>query len=390
MSAVLYTAASNTQSGWQYIMSSLMLAFLLLGFILPFLALKKLKINKHVPSRLYASKNSKSEILLENLSGKVKRYFNVYDEPIKKTYGYAKSPKSFTLLENIYRLYQKFTDKPILESNYFLEIIQPFSIVDFDNEFLPEERGFYKPGNVIVSTSSPFGLFSHSKTFSFKEEVLVYPKIIDVRGGWISRIANRSVVNEVSYTYMPTSIPGTTRSLREYVPGDSPRHIHWPTSAKLNDLHVREFEVESSGHIVIFLDSSPDYENRHFYELAVITATSLLNICHKTGLHTSFVTQNDSFSSVDYINDYDWKEQLEILARVQPVSSLKIANLIDKTHQSLISKHPGFSPSYVLVSGDFKADESANKANIVSVCVSKDTKEFSHYTVRSEEDLKYI
>lgn len=387
---VLYTAASNTQSGWQYIMSALMLAFLFLGLVLPFLYLKRIKIIKQLPSRLYVSKNSKSEILVENLSSKVKRDFNIYDIPLENAYNYVKTNESYTLFENIYRLYLKITEKSAFESCYFLKILPPFHILDFSNEFLPEKRGLYRSGDVVISTSSPLGLVSFSKTFSSEQEVLVYPKVIDVRGGWISRIANRSVLNELSYSYIPTSIPGTTRSLREYIPGDSPRHIHWPTSAKLNSLHVREFEIESSGHIVIFLDSSPGYENREYFELAVITATSLLNICHKTGLHTSFVTQNNSFAGVKYIDDYNWEEQLEVLARVQPVSGLKITNLIDKTHQSLILKYPGFSPSYVLVSNDFKADQSANRANIVSVCVSSCVNSYSHYTIRSEEDLKYI
>lgn len=390
MSIVFYTAACNTQSGWQYIMSSLMLAFLLLGLILPFIYLKDIKITKQLPSRLYASKNSKADIFVENLSSKTKSNYNINDIPLESDNGLVDNYKSFTLLENIYRFYQKVTEKESFESNFFLRFLPPFHVLDFSSDFIPNQRGLHRPGKVLLSTSSPFGMFSVSKTFEFDQSVLVYPKVVDVRGGWISRIANRSIVNELSYTYMPTSIPGTTRSLREYVPGDSPRHIHWPTSAKLNSLHVREFEIESSGHITIFLDSSFGYKNREYFELAVITVASLLNICHKTGLRTSLVTQDNSFTGLDYIDDYNWEAQLEVLARVQPISDLQVTNLIDKTHQSLIAKYPNFSPSYVLVSNDFKANESANSSNIVSICVAPDANENSHYTIRSEEDLQYI
>jgi uncharacterized protein (DUF58 family) len=46
--------------------------------------------------------------------------------------------------------------------------------------------------------------------------------------------------------------------LREYRRGDNPRHVHWPTTARLNELMVKEFEPLASACLYIALDLAGD------------------------------------------------------------------------------------------------------------------------------------
>ena len=61
----------------------------------------------------------------------------------------------------------------------------------------------------------------------------------------------------------PRSLPHTTpsaTSIREYVPGDAYNRIHWKTSARQGELLVKEFELEQTADVLIFLDlHAPDH-----------------------------------------------------------------------------------------------------------------------------------
>lgn len=390
MALILFGAASNTQSGWQYIISSLLIALLFLGVILPEGRLKGIGISKFLASRLYAGKNATVDIVLVNQSNKDKNFFDLIDYALFVEHDYfsdIEKPNLITLI--IKKLHSIFSNKEYTE-NYFIKTIPANDVIEFSYEFIPKKRGIYFTGSLQLSNSSPLGLFSFSKSFENNSEIIVYPKILDIRGGWVNRISQRSIVSELSYSYMPTSLPGTTRGLREYVPGDSPRHIHWPSSAKANKLLVREFEIESSGYVFVILDSMDDYETEEYFELAVTSAASLLNACHTEGLVTRFATQSDAYGDLPLLKDDDWRSQLELLARVEPISDLDVCSLIDNLNQLFISNNPQYNPTYVLVSSHYKADKSANRSNIVSINVSSRVDTLANYTITSEIDLKYI
>ncbi|HEX8629674.1 MAG TPA: DUF58 domain-containing protein [Catenuloplanes sp.] len=65
------------------------------------------------------------------------------------------------------------------------------------------------------------------------------------------------------------------RSLREYVPGDEPRHLHWKSTARTGKLMVREFMDPQRPRLAILLDSRRDVLSAAGYEDAVEVAASL-------------------------------------------------------------------------------------------------------------------
>lgn len=65
-------------------------------------------------------------------------------------------------------------------------------------------------------------------------------------------------------------------TLREYVPGDDRRFIHWKTTARVGDLMVRQFVDTRRSHLAIVLDTRPtSYLDDEEFELAVSLAASL-------------------------------------------------------------------------------------------------------------------
>jgi len=390
MSIILYGAASNTQSGWQYMIASLLFTIVIVGFILPQMYIKNIGLTKFVPYKIFVGKDVNVDISISNLSNKNKAFYDITETPILTELDPFSYIGRFNIIAMIVRVLHRILGEKDYTIHFFLKCLPVNKTVEHTHSFIPSKRGIHATGNLVISTSFPLGVFSFQKEYNPREQVVVYPKILDIRGGWINRIAHKSVASVLSYSYMPTSIPGTTRSLREYVPGDSPRHIHWPTSARLNKLLVREFEIESSGFVFIILDASDNYESEEYFELAVSSVASLLNACHIEGLVTMFATQDDAYDYFTDVKNDDWESQLEILARVMPVSSKPVCSIIDQLHQDVLAENPKCSPTYILVSSTYEADVSANRSNIVSVTISPKVQPASEYSITSEADLKYI
>lgn len=383
LAAALFVGASYTQSGWQYIFLSILLACIVIGVILPFLTLRNIDVKKQIPSKMYVGKYSTVKIVFENKSKRAKRFININDTPISDIN--AENP-SFNIKTILQSNPLKIIKKIDYSSMNFLKVLYGKDRASFRYSFLPSKRGLLQPGPVNISSSSPLGVFTRIKKYYSKQEVVVYPKVVNIRGGWVNRRAHMPIFTEVSRVFVPSTLAATTRSLREYVPGDSPKYIHWPSSAKLNKLQVREFEIESKGYIVIALDSFNKYETEEYYELAVVTAASLLNACHKEDIITRFITQNEAYTGFDNFIDSDWDSQLEVLARVKQVENNTLNSMIKEDSK----KRLGFNPLYIIISHSSMDYKSLTTDNIVNICVAPQPNKLANYTISSEDDLRVI
>jgi uncharacterized protein (DUF58 family) len=114
-----------------------------------------------------------------------------------------------------------------------------------------ERRGIYTLGPLIVRLGDPFGIFGYQWRESDVRQVVIYPPLVELpplsipqgqRGG----LARADILQQ----HVTPSVGG----LREYVQGDLPSHIHWPTVAKTERLMVKEFDQERAGALWIALD----------------------------------------------------------------------------------------------------------------------------------------
>ena len=73
-------------------------------------------------------------------------------------------------------------------------------------------------------------------------------------------------------------------SMREYVPGDDPRMIHWPTSARTGTLMVREHVEVRRPEFTVVLDTATSVGTPEDFEELVDVAASLAIHAIRTGL----------------------------------------------------------------------------------------------------------
>ncbi|ALE05215.1 hypothetical protein AL755_06540 [Arthrobacter sp. ERGS1:01] len=81
-------------------------------------------------------------------------------------------------------------------------------------------------------------------------------------------------------------------ALRDYVPGDDRRHIHWKTTARTGKLMVRQFEETRRAHLAVALSvNTEEYVHDDDLELAISAAASLGRAAIKEYRELSVVTQ---------------------------------------------------------------------------------------------------
>jgi len=115
--------------------------------------------------------------------------------------------------------------------------------------FPAEQRGEHKVGTLCLTSVYPLGFICHLKKFTPSQSYIVYPK----PGGDVQLPA--SVVRR------PDNQPATNfgegddfSGVRDYVPGESQRHIDWKAVARGQPLMTKQFTAEAEG--VVYLDFS--------------------------------------------------------------------------------------------------------------------------------------
>ncbi|WP_101294080.1 DUF58 domain-containing protein [Halegenticoccus soli] len=133
-----------------------------------------------------------------------------------------------------------------------------------------ESRGERELGPVEITTGDVFGLFETEMVLSETDRVLVYPRVRELGG------AIRDELYALSAADAPESRTEFDR-LREYVRGDATRDVHWKSTAKREELIVREFAPDAEVEAVhVAAGSTPDAADE-MAEAAASVALALLD-----------------------------------------------------------------------------------------------------------------
>ncbi|MCH2181173.1 MAG: DUF58 domain-containing protein [Mariniblastus sp.] len=115
------------------------------------------------------------------------------------------------------------------------------------------DRGLYEVGPSVVSTRFPFGLIRCWFRFSNQEQFYVAPRIGSLASDWERRITSKGVGAESALRRRGAD-EEEFYALRAWRSGDSRRQIHWRTTAKANQLLVKQYDQKTSRDMAIVLD----------------------------------------------------------------------------------------------------------------------------------------
>jgi uncharacterized protein (DUF58 family) len=185
------------------------------------------------------------------------------------------------------------------------------------------QRGIHKQDAFRIVTRFPFGFLQKARQVDLKTEALVYP----------------SVEPTPELQEILPSIEGTLESLvkgrgqdlyalRDYLPTDSVRHVHWKASARFGSLMVREFSREDDSRILLVFDPRLDLrvsESANSSRIAKERFERAIRLCAGLAWHFRERKSQFSFRSVGIETKPGPAGEniftvLRFLATIQPVS----------------------------------------------------------------------
>ena len=156
-------------------------------------------------------------------------------------------------------------------------------------------RGVFNTGVIEVTSQDPFGLFRLSRRFLESEQYVVFPAtepLPDLDPRFASLPSDRRVSRRSDH------ITPESSGVRQYVYGDSFRQIHWPYTARMNNLMVKEFDMGLSSDSWVLLDMQRsshvgDDPVDNSEELSVTVAASLISRIDQLSMSVGLATNGD-------------------------------------------------------------------------------------------------
>lgn len=112
-------------------------------------------------------------------------------------------------------------------------------------------RGVYRLGPIRLHASDTLGLTTFTREINAVSEVIVYPTPLALTPLWPRVASGRRPRRAVR---APAEQGSEFFGIREYVPGDDPRRIHWRTSARRDQLMTIQYAHEETLEGIIILD----------------------------------------------------------------------------------------------------------------------------------------
>ena len=202
-----------------------------------------------------------------------------------------------------------------------------------------DRRGILTIGPLEIELSDPFGLARLSLTASGASELTVYPRIDDVEP-----LPLTTGNDPLAGAEHPNSLGRGGEdfyALRDYVVGDDLRRVHWPSTARHDDLMVRQDELPWQGRATVLVDVRSSTNTADSLELVISAAASivassakrqdLVRLVSTDGADSGFAAGHahveaimEHLASVEATNEAAFQRVLDRLARGAPGGALVV------------------------------------------------------------------
>jgi uncharacterized protein (DUF58 family) len=112
-------------------------------------------------------------------------------------------------------------------------------------------RGQFRVEPMVIRTGDPFSLFESVATVGPGASLLVYPRVAALPAWSLPPAALEGASSRARHGAHTAPL---ATSVRPYTPSDAFNRIHWRSSARHQELQVKEFDIEPSADVWIFLD----------------------------------------------------------------------------------------------------------------------------------------
>jgi uncharacterized protein (DUF58 family) len=227
VAAVLFTAGWWKGLNVILMLSFLMLLIWLLNFFQAGYQLNRLKGQRHITGPIFAGTPFPLELELTNEAAKEQVGLRLVDSG------------------------------PDHRLNFFAVRLEAGDTARFVEQVVRPRRCRYALEPLRVVNGYPFGLVERSRPISPGEDLVVLPRLGKVYRRKLRRFLDHSAFDGSRPRRSPRAqllVATELHGVRPYQHGDSPRSIHWRTTARRGELMVREFEEGSDDNLILVLD----------------------------------------------------------------------------------------------------------------------------------------
>jgi len=220
-------AALNTGNNLLFLILASLIAIILMSGILSSITLSGVAMRLQLPEHIFAGQPVRASIELENEKLTLPS-FSLRVEAVT-----AKSSPPAALLETPVYF-------PYLPKRGRAHQTVPISF---------PARGVYRQDAFRIVTRFPFGFLQKAHRVELRTEALVYPSVEPTREFFEILPGLEGAMESLA-----KGRGQDLYALRDYVPTDTARHVHWKASARLGSLMVREFTREDDARVLLVLD----------------------------------------------------------------------------------------------------------------------------------------
>ena len=205
----------------------------------------------------------------------------------------------------------------------------------FSRQFFPDKRGVYNLGPPLLRVGDAFGFYLRKKEVKDRSEIIVYPRIVDIRPVNIPDRDFFGIPGALSPVEDPIFVFGT----RDYQPGRPARRIHWKVSARQNRLQEKLCEPAEQKKLLILLevDQFEQEQALEDFERSLEVIVSLALQMNRLGIAVGFATNGHipgGGSNISPISRNSEQVDLifESLARIEPKTVDSLTGILSRSY----------------------------------------------------------
>ncbi len=145
-----------------------------------------------------------------------------------------------------------------------------------------DRRGLFGLGPLQIVRTDPLGLISRTVEVAGEDTVTVYPRIDRVTALPHTRGADPRGGQVTQASFGPSG--DEFHALRPYVVGDDLRRVHWKSSARTEELLIRQDELPWQGRATVVVDLRASVHTEPSFEAVMSAAASIATACIAAGL----------------------------------------------------------------------------------------------------------
>ena len=225
-------------------------------------------------------------------------------------------------------------------------------------------RGEHTLGPVRLLSGDLFGFALCDRTLEISDSLVVYPRVVPLAD---LGLPARHPLGDLRAQSWIFEDPSRIAGVREYRPGDSLRRVHWPATARSQQMQSRVYEATTSHKLGIFLNVATAEDALWSYgydpdvlELSIMAAASIamwgLEQGYQVGLYTNGL-QKESHGSIALEPGRSTEQAERILltlGRLQPLVSERFEDLLSRRGRQL-----PFGTTVVIVSASLFPEAAA-------------------------------